>query len=74
MSKVQMRADYPAQKKTKKSTNKLDSLVYWLVQVTFAVFTAAGIYHYLEPVDPVLSLPITALFVGMLFYISIKNR
>lgn len=75
-NKVQMRDEYPKPKKNKKeqSNSKLDSLVYWLVQLSFAVFTAAGIYHYLEPVDPILSLPMTALFVGMLFYISIKNR
>lgn len=58
----------------KKENSKLDSLVYWFVQVSFAVFTSAGIYHYLEPVDVILSLPITVIFVGMLFYISIKNR
>ena len=60
--------------KKQEKVSKLDSLVYWLVQVAFATFTAAGIYHYLEPVDPILALPMTALFVGMLFYISIKNR
>jgi hypothetical protein len=58
----------------KQQKPKLDSFVYWLVQMAFAVLTAAGMYHYLEPVDPILSLPITTLFVGMLFYISIKNR
>lgn len=60
--------------KKQEKVTKLDSLVYWLVQVAFAVFTAAGVYHYLEPVDPMLSLPLTAMLVGMLFYISIKNR
>lgn len=61
-------------KKQEQTKGKVDSLVYWLVQIVFAVLTAAGIYHYLEPVDPILSLPISTLFVGMLFYISIKNR
>ena len=55
-------------------SSKVDSLVYWLVQIAFAVFTAAGLYHYLEPVDPMLSLPITVIFVGLLFYVSIRNR
>lgn len=62
------------QQNNKKTLTKIDSLVYWLVQIAFACFTAAGLYHYLEPVDPVLSLPLATLFVGMLFYISIKNR
>lgn len=61
-------------KKEQVKTSILDSLVYWLVQVAFAVFTAAGLYHYLEPVDPMLSLPITVIFVGLLFYVSIRNR
>ena len=54
--------------------SKVDSLVYWLVQVAFAVFTAAGIYHYLEPVDIILALPLTAVLVALLFYVAIRNR
>lgn len=54
--------------------NKLDRAVYWLVQVVFAVLAAAGVWHYLQPVDMVLSLPMTVLFIAMMFYISIKNR
>jgi hypothetical protein len=61
-------------KQAKKNKAKVDSLIYWLVQVAFAVFTAAGIYHYLEPVDPLLSLPITTMLVSLLFYVGIKNR
>lgn len=61
-------------KQSKKSKAKIDSLIYWLVQVAFAVFTAAGIYHYLEPVDPILSLPLTGMLVSLLFYVSVKNR
>lgn len=57
-----------------KKNTKLDKAIYWLVQVVFAVLAAAGIWNYLQPVDVVLSLPITILFIGMMFYISIKNR
>lgn len=54
--------------------SKLDSLVYWLVQLTFAALTAAGLYNYLQPVDPILSLPITLIFTSLLFYVSLRNR
>jgi len=54
--------------------SKVDSLVYWLVQIAFAVFTAAGIYHYLEPVDIILALPLTTILVALLFYVAIRNR
>lgn len=57
-----------------KESTKIDKAIYWLVQLTFAVLAAAGIWNYLQPVDPILSLPITVLFIGMMFYISIKNR
>ena len=58
----------------KQEKTKLDRFVYWIVQIIFAVLTAGGLYHYLEPVDPVLSVPLATIFVALLFYISIKNR
>lgn len=61
-------------KKVKKNKNIIDSVVYWLVQIAFAVFATAGISTYLKPVDPILSLPITLLLVGLLFYVGLKNR
>ena len=54
--------------------SKLDSLVYWVVQLAFAVLACAGVYNYLQPVDPTLSLPITGLLISLMFYVSIKNR
>lgn len=54
--------------------SKLDSLVYWVVQLAFAVLACAGVYNYLQPVDPILSLPITGLLISLMFYVSIKNR
>ena len=57
---------------TKKS--KLDTLIYWVVQLAFAVLACAGVYNYLQPVDPILSLPITGLLISLMFYVSIKNR
>lgn len=61
-------------KKPKKNKALLDSLVYWVVQLAFAVLACAGVYNYLQPVDPILSLPITGLLISLMFYVSIKNR
>jgi len=58
----------------KKKGNKLDSLIYWVVQLAFAVLACAGVYNYLQPVEPILSLPITGLLISLMFYVSIKNR
>lgn len=57
-----------------KKTNLLDSFIYWVVQISFAVLAGAGVYNYLQPVDPLLSLPLTALLISLLFYVSLRNR
>ena len=64
----------PTTKTTKEKGSKLDSLVYWVVQLAFAALACAGVYNYLQPVDPILSLPITGLLISLMFYVSIKNR
>jgi len=61
--------------KVKKNRKPIvDTLVYWLVQIAFAVLASAGVLYYLQPIDIVLSLPLTVLLVGLLFYTSLKNR
>jgi hypothetical protein len=54
--------------------NKLDSFVYWVTQLALVVLATAGLVSFLQPVEPVLSYPITALLVGCIMYISQKNR
>lgn len=56
------------------SKSKVDSLVYWLVQVAFAVAAVAGIKFYLQPVDPILANVFAVSFVGCLFYITSRLR
>jgi hypothetical protein len=60
--------------KTTKQTNKLDKGVYWITQIVLSVLAAAGIWSFLQPIDPVLAIPLTVILVANLFYISIKNR
>lgn len=52
----------------------LDSVIYWTVQVAFAVAAVAGIKFYLQPVDPILANVFAVSFVGLLFYITYRNR
>lgn len=52
----------------------VDSVVYWLVQVAFAVAAIAGIKFYLQPVDDVLANVFAVSLVGCLFYITSKLR
>lgn len=59
-------------KEVKKS--KVDSLVYWVVQVIFAITSVAGLQHFLQPVDPILSTTISVTLVACLFYITYRNR
>ena len=54
--------------------SKVDSFVYWLVQVAFAVAAVAGIKFYLQPVDPILANVFAVSLVGCLFYITSKLR
>jgi hypothetical protein len=54
--------------------SKVDSVVYWLVQLAFAVAAVAGIKFYLQPVDPVLASVFAVSFVSLLFYITFKTR
>jgi hypothetical protein len=52
----------------------LDSFVYWVAQLALAVLATAGLVSFLQPVEPALSYPITALLVGCIMYISHRNR
>lgn len=52
----------------------VDSFVYWVVQIAFAVAAVAGIKFYLQPVDPILANVFSVSFVGCLFYITSKLR
>lgn len=72
---VQKRSDYPKPKKSKESKhNLLDSFMYWFVQIAFAILSAAALYSYSKPVDPVLAVPVATAFVAFMFYISLRNR
>lgn len=64
-------------KKVQEEVNKkplIDSVLYWIVQVAFAVAAVAGIKFYLQPVDPMLASVFAVSFVGLLFYITYRNR
>lgn len=64
-------------KKVQEEVNKkplVDSVVYWVVQVAFAVAAVAGIKFYLQPVDPILANVFAVSLVGCLFYITSKLR
>jgi len=52
----------------------VDSVVYWVVQVGFAVAAVAGIKFYLQPVDAILANVFAVSLVGCLFYITSKLR
>lgn len=74
MSKVQMRAEYPKQKKAKEGTSKLDSLVYWVALLGLSVLSVAGAMYFLQPVDKILAGVFSVSLVGAIFYIAIHNR
>ena len=64
-------------KKVQEEVNKkplVDSVVYWVVQVAFAVAAVAGIKFYLQPVDLILANVFAVSLVGCLFYITSKLR
>jgi hypothetical protein len=64
-------------KKVQEEVNKkplVDSVVYWVVQVAFAVAAVAGIKFYLQPIDPILANVFAVSLVGCLFYITSKLR
>lgn len=51
-----------------------DNVVYWSVQVAFAVAAVAGIKFYLQPVDTILADVFAVSFVALLFYITAKLK
>ena len=63
------------QPKQKRNLSKvLDGSVYWLSLVGLSVLSVAGVRFYLQPVDEILSSVFALSFVGMLFYVAIRNR
>ena len=58
----------------KNKNTKLDRSVYWVCQIILSVLAGAGVWHYLQPVDPILAIPLTIVLVANLFYVSLKNR
>lgn len=65
------------QEKPKRKLNAskvLDGSVYWLALVGLSILSVAGVRFYLQPVDEILSSVFAISFVGMLFYVAIRNR
>lgn len=64
-------------KQVKEETPKkpvLDSFMYWVVQLLFAVAAVAGVKFYLQPVDVILANVFAVSFVALLFYLTYKLR
>lgn len=70
-----MAKDETKAKKPKKSLGKgIDKLVYALVMVALSTLAVAGLMMFLQPVEQMLSIPISTVLVGLLLYTALKNR
>lgn len=63
-----------APKKRASFSKVIDGSVYWLALVGLSILSVAGVRFYLQPVDEILSSVFALSFIGMLFYIAIRNR
>lgn len=70
MAKDKVKAEKPKRKVGK----GIDTLVYWLVMLGLSILAVSGTIMFLQPVENVLSIPISTALVGLMLYVAIKNR
>lgn len=70
MAKDKIKAEKPKRNIAK----GIDTIVYGLSMIVLSTLAVAGVMMFLQPVEQMLSIPISTVLVGLLLYVALKAR